>query len=255
MKFLDLCGAPLDRGVLVRRYKRFLADVQLPGGDSLTIHCPNTGSMKNCAEPGFDVWFSRSDRPGRKYPHTWELSGNSAGHFIGINTGLANRLIRDAIERGAIEQLDGYTEIRGEVKYGDEGSRVDLLLSGRKSLRRGTRKRDGRACFVEVKSATLLEDPAEAAIGYFPDAVSTRGAKHLRELMAVVRGGERAVLCFCVQHTGIRELRPADHIDPVYGRLLREAMEAGVEVIACGTLITPDEITVTNALPVVCPDP
>jgi sugar fermentation stimulation protein A len=250
MKFGDVHPEPLRRAILNRRYKRFLADVELAGGELLTIHCPNTGTMKNCAEPGFTVWYSRATRTTRKYAHTWELSGNREGQLIGVNTTLANRLIREAIAGDRIPSLAGYRSLRSEVKYGREASRIDLLLS--EGSAPGARGRE-RRCFVEVKSVTLLEEPAAAGIGYFPDAVSTRAAKHLRELIGVVREGERAVLCFCVQHTGIREVRPADHIDGEYGERLREAIAEGVEVIAYGTLITPDEIIVTDALPVICP--
>jgi len=245
MNFEDLYGAPLERSTLLRRYKRFLADVRLPDGGITTLHCPNTGSMKNCAEEGFEAWYSRSTNPARKYPFTWELSGTLEGHLIGVNTGFANRLIDEALGAGAIPRLAGYAARRREVAYGTERSRIDFLLEGHES--------DRRNCFVEVKSVTLLEEPAADGVGFFPDAVSVRGQKHLRELLAVVEAGDRAVLCFCVQHTGIREVRPADHIDPAYGALLRSALSGGVEVIACGTVITPREITVSHEIPTVIP--
>jgi sugar fermentation stimulation protein A len=206
----------------VRRYKRFLADVILPGGEQITVHCPNTGSMRNCMETGATVWLSESDNPKRKYRFTWESIRNSAGHYIGINTARANHLVQQGVLRGVVKELQGYDEIRSEVKYGAENSRIDLLLSD------PTRA----ACYVEVKSVTLLEDPPSKGIGYFPDAVSDRGSKHLRELAAQVKSGDRAVLCFCVQHSGIQKVRSADHIDPVYGESLRLAMLAGVEVLA-----------------------
>lgn len=208
---------PLQCGVLVQRYKRFLADVQLADGSQITLHCPNTGSMKNCAEPGSRVWFSDSGSDKRKYRHTWELVEVQSGAVAGINTGRANRLVLGAIEQGLIPQLAGYSSVRCEVKYGSENSRVDLLLEG-----------DGPSCFVEVKSVTL----GEGAVGYFPDAVTTRGRKHLRELMAMVEQGQRAMLFFCVQHTGVEVVKPADHIDPAYGKQLREAAQSGVEIMA-----------------------
>ncbi len=209
------------RGRLIRRYKRFLADVTLENGEQITAHCPNTGSMKNCVEEGAEVWLSESDNPKRKYKYTWEYIVTSKGNWICVNTGKANKLVEDAVSKGLIQELVGYPECRREVKYGDENSRIDLMLSGGK-----------QDCYVEVKSVTLLEAPASKGQGYFPDAVSDRGAKHLRELMGVVDRGDRAVLLFCVQHTGIKLVSPADHIDQVYGELLREAHQHGVEVIA-----------------------
>ena len=207
---------------LVRRYKRFLADVILPDGQQITVHCPNTGSMKNCQEPGADIWLSESPNPKRKYRYTWELITTSRGHTIGINTSRANDLVEQAIIDGKIVPLTGYEQLRREVKYGDENSRIDIFMSA-----------ENRAdCYVEVKSVTLLEAPVSAGIGYFPDAISQRGAKHLRELMLMQQHGKRAVLFFCVQHTGIRQVQPADHIDQHYGELLRCAADAGVEVLA-----------------------
>ena len=223
-------STPLDSATLIRRYKRFLADVRVADGSVITIHCPNTGSMKNCAASGDQVWYSTSEKPGRKYPHTWELTRTGSGHYIGINTSRANGLVREAIERGAIRELAGYPEIRPEVKYGRENSRIDLHLSGHSTA---------PDCFVEVKSVTLLESPIRAGIGYFPDAVSQRGQKHLRELAEVAAGGERAVLCFCVQHSGVRKVRPAAHIDPDYASALAVAIEAGVEVLAYKARLSP----------------
>ena len=207
---------------LLKRYKRFLADVRLDNGEIITVHCPNTGSMKNCAEENADVWLSYSDNPKRKYCYTWEYLTTSRGHHIGINAGKANQLVQSAIRNGLVEQLMGYEVIRSEVRYGDENSRIDLLLQHRQR----------QDCYVEVKSVTLLEDPPSRGVGYFPDAVSERGAKHLRELIRMSHSGARSVLFFCVQHTGIQEVRPADHIDCEYGKLLREAMSSGVEVLA-----------------------
>jgi sugar fermentation stimulation protein A len=207
---------------LIKRYKRFLADVRLDDDEIITVHCPNTGSMKNCVEENAEIWLSDSDNPKRKYRYTWEYLATSRGHHIGVNAGKANQLVQFAIRDDLVEQLAGYSSIRPEVKYGDENSRIDLLLQD-------TKRKD---CYVEVKSVTLLEDPPSRGIGYFPDAVSARGSKHLRELMRVSHSDARSVLFFCVQHTGIKEVRPADHIDSEYGKLLREALDSGVEVLA-----------------------
>lgn len=207
---------------LIKRYKRFLADVRLDNDEIVTVHCPNTGSMKNCVEENAEIWMSDSDNPKRKYRYTWEYLKTSRDHYIGINAGKANQLVQSAIRDDLVPSLAGYEAIRPEVKYGDENSRIDLLLEGV----------DRRDCYVEVKSVTLLEDPPARGIGYFPDAVTERGAKHLRELTKVAQSGARSVLFFCVQHTGIQEVRPADHIDSEYGKLLREALDNGVEVLA-----------------------
>jgi len=207
---------------LIKRYKRFLADVRLDDGRVITVHCPNTGSMKNCAQENAEIWLSDSDNPKRKYRYTWEYLKTARGHHIGVNTGKANQLVQSAIRQDLIESLAGYETIRPEVRYGDENSRIDLLLQDSKR----------QDCYVEVKSVTLLEDPPARGIGYFPDAVSDRGAKHLRELIKMTQSGARSVLFFCVQHTGIQEVRPADHIDSEYGKLLRKALGSGVEVLA-----------------------
>jgi len=207
---------------LIKRYKRFLADVRLDNDEMITVHCPNTGSMKNCVDENAEIWLSDSNNPKRKYRYTWEYLRTSRGHHIGVNAGKANQLVQSAIRDDLVEPLAGYDTIRPEVKYGDENSRIDLLLQDSK-------KQD---CYVEVKSVTLLEDPPSSGIGYFPDAVSERGAKHLRELIKMSQSDARSVLFFCVQHTGIQEVRPADHIDREYGKLLREALDSGVEVLA-----------------------
>jgi len=227
----------LIEGRLIKRYKRFLADVVLPDGSELTVHCPNTGSMKNCAEPNSRVWIQDSGNAKRKYPFGWELVEVEGEYLACINTGRANKLVREAIEQGVISQLQGYRSIRQEVKYG-ENSRIDLLLED---------EAKGRA-WVEVKNVTLLEADNW---GSFPDAVTKRGAKHLQELMAMVAQGDRAVMLFCVPHTGIKQVRPADQIDPEYGRLLREAMAAGVEVLAYAAEITPEQIALQRELAVI----
>ncbi len=227
----------MQSGRLIKRYKRFLADIELDDGRQLTVHCPNTGSMKNCADPGSEVWIQDSGNPQRKYLFGWELVQVEGRFWACINTGRANALIREAIETGVISELQGYDLIRQEVKYGDENSRIDLLLEASQRP----------LCYVEIKNVTLLE---QNGCGTFPDAVTSRGAKHLRELMLMVAQGHRAVLMFCVPHTGIQQVSPADHIDPAYGQLLREAVAAGVEVYAYGATITPQEVTISHPLPV-----
>lgn len=215
MKFPE----PLIEGRLIRRYKRFLADVRLPDGSEVIAHCPNTGSMLGCQPDNARVWLSESDNPKRKLRYTWELVETAPGELACINTGRPNAQARHGVECGAVEELSGYGKIRAEVRYGTEKSRIDLHLSEHPTH---------ADAWVEVKNVTLCE----AGTGYFPDAVTIRGQKHLRELMAQVAEGERAVLLFAVNHTGITAVRPADHIDAAYGRLLREAAAAGVEVLA-----------------------
>ena len=223
----------LESGVLIKRYKRFLADIMLPNGQEITIHCPNTGSMKNCLFPGEKVWFSSSDNPKRKYAHTWELMQTDQQHYIGINTGRANALAEEAINRQVITELLGYEHLKREVKYGSENSRIDILLTSQ----------NRPECYIEVKSCTLLEDQ----MGYFPDAVTTRGQKHLRELIHMVELGHRAVLLFVVQHSGITSVKPARHIDPHYADLLEQAVANGVEVLAYKTALSPQGSLITSA--------
>ena len=209
----------LIEGRLLRRYKRFFADVEMPDGQVVTAHCPNTGSMRNCCEPGSRVWLTRSNNPKRKLAYTWELVETAPGELACVNTSRPNHQVRAAIEAARIPELSGYSELASEVRYGEERSRIDLKLSGHG---------DWPDAWVEVKNVTLCE----GGIGFFPDAVTSRGQKHLRELAAQVKQGDRAVLMFCVNHTGITEVRPADGIDPVYSRLLREVAGQGVEVLA-----------------------
>jgi sugar fermentation stimulation protein A len=230
-----LLPSPLFAGRLIRRYQRFLADVTLDDGTVVTVHCPNSGSMKECALPGSRVLLSRSDRPGRKYPHTWELV-EVEGDWAGINTGLPNAIVREGIETERVEELRGYGAVRGEVRYGRERSRIDLLLEGVA----------GR-CYVEVKNVTLVE----GGRALFPDAVTLRGQKHLRELMDVVRQGDRGVIFYLVQRHDADAVAPADRIDPEYGRLLRQAVAAGVEAIAYRATVNPSEIRIDRRLPVV----
>lgn len=224
---------PLVAGTLIRRYHRFLADVELEDGSVVTAHTPNTGSMMGCAIPGSRVALSLSPNTARKYRHSWELV-EADGIWVGINTQLPNLLAREAIENGTIAELAGYQTIRGEVPYG-EGSRIDLFLTGPKGH-----------CYVEVKNVTLV-DKGRAL---FPDAVSARGQKHLRELMEMVRQGHRAVNLFVVQRADGDSLSPADHIDPAYGKLLREAARSGVELLAYRAAVSHAEIRLERRLAV-----
>jgi sugar fermentation stimulation protein A len=210
---------PIIEGRLIRRYKRFLADVTLPDDTEVTAHCPNTGSMLGCQPANARVILSVSDNPKRKLKYTWELVETSPGVWACINTARPNAQAREAIAQGVVHELAGYSRCRSEVRYGSENSRIDLHLSGHET----------RAdAWVEVKNVTLCED----GTGYFPDAVTTRGQKHLRELIAQAEAGDRSVLLFVVNHSGIEVVKPADQIDPAYGRLLRQAQAAGVELLA-----------------------
>ncbi len=233
---------PLQSGWLIKRYKRFLADIELDSGETITVACPNTGSMLGCNVPGSRVWLSSSDSPTRKYRHTWELVEAKPGVIVGINTGLPNRLTVEAIEAKVIKELSGYRDIKTEVRYGHENSRIDILLDGHAKK---------PPCYVEVKNVTAA---VENGIALFPDAVSERGSKHLRELMAMVAEGFRAVLVFCVQRGDVHEVRPADGIDPVYGKTLRQALANGVEVLAYRAEVSPEEIVLAQKIPVVCPE-
>ncbi|OCR21990.1 XRE family transcriptional regulator [Pseudomonas syringae] len=225
----------LEQGLLVVRYKRFLADIETTSGELLTIHCPNTGSMFNCMMPGGRVWFSRSSDPKRKLPGTWEISETPQGRLACINTGRANHLVEEALRAGVISELNGFTGLKREVAYGQEKSRVDFRLD----------YPDGPA-FVEVKSVTLGFDGSSVAA--FPDAVTLRGARHLRELASLARDGVRAVLLYCVNLTGVEAVRPAAEIDPGYAAALRDAMAAGVEVLAYGVQLTSEEIFIDRPL-------
>ncbi len=221
-------------GRLLRRYQRFLADVELADGAVVTAHCPNSGSMLGCAVPGYEVLLSRSGNPDRRLPYTWELV-RANGCWVGINTALPNRLVREGIEQGIVSELRGYGSIRQEVRYGSERSRIDLLLEG------------PGLCYVEVKNVTLVDE----GMARFPDAVTERGQKHLRELMAMVESGARSVNFFVVQRADARAVAPADAIDPAYGRLLRQAAAAGVELLAYQARVTPEEIVLCRPLPIV----
>lgn len=223
----------LQPATLLRRYKRFLADVELADGMGLTVHCPNTGSMLGCNEPGLPVMISRSDNPGRKYPHTLEMI-EVGGHWVGINTSLTNRLVREALINGVFPELAPFEQIKAEVKTGH--SRLDFLLSNGADL-----------TYLEVKNCTLARD----GIAMFPDAVTVRGTKHLEELQRLHGEGHRAALIFCVQMTGVSSFAPAAAIDPLYSETLTRVVDNGVMALACRADVSPEGIIVKERLPVV----
>lgn len=227
---------PLEAGVFLRRYRRFFADVRCADGSELTLHCANTGSMLNCGVPGSRCWFSRSHDPRRKLPGTLEIVTTGDGRRAGINTGRANALVAEALAHDRIGALAGYPELRREVRYGSENSRIDFLLGG-----------SGCPCYLEVKSVTLSLGDGVAA---FPDAVTQRGIKHLRELEAMSLQGARAVLLFCVQLSDVHTLAPADHLDPAYGEALRRARGQGVEVLAWACAVSAAEIRLDREIAV-----
>lgn len=222
---------------MLRRYKRFLADVELTDGQVITAHTANTGAMSGCAEPGSRVWLSCSSNPNRKYAHTWELvevSGANAKVLVGINTMKSNVLVKEAIASGRVNSLQGYKSIQTEVPYGSN-SRIDLLLHGPVD-----------SCYVEVKNVTLVQ----GRTAYFPDAVSKRAVKHLDELSNLVRQGGRGVLFFCVQRDDVDTVRPADFVDPDYARKLRTAVQCGVEALAYSAQVSVSQVVLCQELPV-----
>ena len=229
---------PLIKATLIKRYKRFLADVSLESGEIITIHTANTGTMLGCSAPGSTVWISDSQNPKRKCRYSWELTELEQGALVGINTMLSNHLVKEGIENSVIKELQGFDVIRSEVQYGSENSRIDLLLENESKVEK---------CYVEVKNVTAVID----GMALFPDAVSKRGAKHLRELIEMVNEGYRAVMCFCVQREDASVVRPADEIDKVYGETLRHALDCGVEAIAYMADLSVCGIKLVRGLPVV----
>lgn len=225
---------PPIEGRLRSRYKRFFADVELPGGERITAHCPNTGSLLGCLRAGSPVWLRDSRNPQRKLRYTWQAIrvGRS---WVNVDTNLPNRVVAEAVAAGRVPQLAGYDRLRREVPYG-RSSRIDLLLE----------KEGAPACYVEVKSTTLTEGRA----ALFPDAVTERGRKHLHELVETVRSGARAVQFFFVNRRDVDVFRPADVIDPSYGEALREAHAAGVEVLAWRARVTARRLELDGELPV-----
>jgi sugar fermentation stimulation protein A len=232
-------SAPLLPATLVKRYKRFLADVVLPTGETVTVHCANPGSMIGLNVAGARVWLSKSDNPNRKLAHSWELIEVDLGagaELVGINTSHPNALAAEAIAAGAIPELAGYGSIRREVTYG-KNSRVDFLLE---DLSRPP-------CYVEIKNVHLMRQPQLAE---FTDAVTKRGAKHLGELADMAAAGARAVMLYLIQISSARAFRLARDIDPAYGRAFDAARAAGVEAIAYRCGITCDGIEVAEPVPI-----
>jgi sugar fermentation stimulation protein A len=222
----------LIEGTLLRRYNRFMADVKLRNGHVVTAHCPNSGSMLSCSEPGRPVYLSRHKNPKRKFRYTWELIQMPAS-LVGVNTIIPNRLAKISISAGKVPQLSQYNKIRSEVLYG-ENSRIDLLLENAEDK-----------CFVEVKNCTLVT----GGVACFPDAVTSRGLKHLVELQAQVKKGHRAVMFYLVQRMDADLFQPADHIDPDYGRELRKSVTNGVEIMVYDVLIDLHGIRLHRPLP------
>jgi len=234
-------SSPLVAGTLIRREKRFLAYVLLDDGREVVAHTNNSGRMTGCQDPGSRVWLSPADKPGRKLKWTWEIvHAGPQGVAVGINTLMPNHLVEEGVLAGVVAELQGYSMIRREVRYGSERSRIDLLLTDGEGL---------ADAWVEVKNVTLVR----GVRALFPDAVTTRGRKHLRELAAQVGLGERGVLVFVVQRSDAVEVAPADDIDREYGLELRRAMAAGVEVLAYQAEVSPERIQLVRSIPVVLP--
>ena len=232
---------PLLRGRLIKRYKRFLADIELPDGETITATCPNTGSMMGLTTPGSTVWLSTSDSPTRKYRHTWEMVEHDLGKgpaMVGINTNHPNKLVSETIEAKRIASLKGYGSLRREVKYGNENSRIDILME---DARKGT-------CYVEVKNVHLMR---KSGLAEFPDSVTERGAKHLRELAEMARQGHRAVMFYLIQRADATRLGLARDIDPKYGDAFDAAIAAGVEALAYRCNLSADAIVVDKKVRIV----
>ena len=219
---------PLVRGTLIRRYKRFLADVELQDGTQLTAHCPNPGRMIGCSTPGSPVVLRDSQNPKRKLLYTLQTI-QEQGTWINVDTSLPNACTEEAIAKELVPDLRGYESMRREVRYG-EASRIDILLEDPKRGR----------CYVEVKSATM----ARGDVALFPDAVTSRGFKHLEELIHVVEAGDRGVIFFFISRGDVTSFEPADDIDPAYGKKLREAVQRGVEAMAWTSKVTPESLTI-----------
>jgi sugar fermentation stimulation protein A len=232
-------AVPLIPARLIRRYKRFLADVRLEDGREVTAHCPNPGSMLGLAEPGMRIWLEPNDDPRRKLDYGWRLVEHDGGHFTGIDTALPNRVLKQALRARQVPALAAYERVRPEVAYG-EGSRADFLLTGA-----GLPE-----AWVEVKSVTLSRRPGLAE---FPDSVTARGARHMAELARMAEAGHRAVLLFLVQRTDAETVTLAQDLDPAYARAFAAARAAGVEVIAHRCALSPEAVTLGPALPVTAP--
>ena len=221
----------LVHGTLINRYKRFLANVRLDNGTEVVAHCTNSGSMKSCLENGAEVYLTPVNDPKRRTKFTWEMIKIN-GDWVGINTGNPNKLAFDAISAGKIPELSGYTSVKREVKFGD--SRFDVFAEN-----------ETEKCFVEVKNVSLKE----GKYALFPDAVTTRGQKHLNTLMEVKASGIRAVMLYIIQRSDVEIFAPAIEIDPDYAKALKLAVNAGVEVIAMQAKVTPEKIELVKRLP------
>lgn len=232
-------ATPLFPATLVRRYKRFLADVVLPDGTEVTATCPNTGAMLGLCEPGAAIYLSRSENPKRKYAWTWHITNVPGIGQVGIDTSLPNRIVEEAINQNQIGELSGYNSLRREVRYG-ENSRIDLLL-----------EHPARpACYVEVKNVTLIRQPGLAE---FPDCRTERGAKHLRELAAMVRDGHRAVMVYLIQCASPTRFTFTPDLDATYVAEWTRAKASGVEALALTCHVSPDSITLNTSVPVIDP--
>jgi sugar fermentation stimulation protein A len=232
-KFNGLEWPPLVPGTLIRRYKRFLADVRLKDGTVVTAHCPNTGSMQGCSEPGRPVYLSFHDNPKRKLKYTWELIEMPTS-LVGVNTLVPNRLVFESVKAGVVPELSGYDVVEREVKI-NKRTRLDLVL----------KSDNGQDCYGEIKNCTLVND----GVAEFPDAVTTRGLKHLTELEALVKAGFRCVMFYFIQRMDARVFKPADHIDPDYGHGLRRAVHGGVEILAYDVSIDLEGIKLNRKIP------
>ncbi len=229
---------PLTDGHIIKRYKRFLADVELPAGEVVTVHCPNTGSMSGCWEPGAPVQISHSDNPRRKLPWTLERVDMGQG-WIGVHTGRTNPLIGEALQAGQLAQFSGYPEVRREVSHLSQGvrSRFDFMLPGD----------EGQDIWIEVKNVTLWEGESLC----FPDAVTVRGRKHLQQLAQLCDAGARGVMIYALNRPEGDCFKPADHIDPEYGRVLRQVVEkSGVELLALRIGHSREAMSVTGEVPI-----
>jgi sugar fermentation stimulation protein A len=226
---------PLLEGVLLKRYKRFLADVKLNDtGEIVLVHVPNPGSMLGVKDPGSPCRISVSSNLKRKIPYTLEMVQTKEGSWVGVNTSITNKLVAEAFEQKIVKPWGKFTEITREVKVG-EHSRLDIVLNNKKEK-----------CFVEVKNVSMAYPPCAV----FPDAVTERGQKHLRELELLADQGHRAEIFFVVQREDCKTFRPCDEIDPTYGKLLREVSKKGVEVQCWTCKVTPEGIWLSHSLPV-----
>jgi sugar fermentation stimulation protein A len=237
MKF----SPPLLRGTLIKRYKRFLADIELDDGSIVTAHCPNTGAMTGCAEPGYTVFLSESTNPKRKLKYTWELAQTFDGHFIGINTHNANKLVAEALDNKVLSEFSGVSSWKAEVTPPTANSRFDFALT-----RKNVQHQDAIE-YMEVKSVTLANENE----GFFPDAVTQRGAKHCLELARLAQSGIKTSLLFCVQHTAIESVQVAKHIDPTYAESVKTAANAGVTLFAASCMIDEQKILLNQTLPLI----